>query len=305
MNPTNKLNTKSFIEKAKKIHGEKYDYSEVDYVNNHTLIGIICREHGLFFQLPMSHLRGNGCKECRKDTKESFIKKAIKKHGEKYDYSMVIYQGSKVKVLIRCKKHNKIFSQIPNAHLSSKYGGCPLCAKEINIAAQRMTQEEFIRRAIEIHGDKYDYSKVFYINKESLIEIGCRKHGIFKQRAGAHLRGQGCPFCRTFYKKSKKEQQVLEYIKTFYKKEIINNSFDIIYPLELDIFLPEINVAIEFNGTYWHKLKEELHPGSHKLKAKLCKEKNIKLINISEKSWTKECDKAKAKIKGIIEKQLI
>lgn len=122
-------NTKDFILKAKKIHGEKFDYSNVDYKNNKTKIKIICPKHGGFDILPPNHLRSkNGCKIC---ADESYIKDNIKFiseaniiHENKYDYSKTIYEGCIKKITIICHKHGE-FKQTPNNHLNGS--GCPNC----------------------------------------------------------------------------------------------------------------------------------------------------------------------------------
>lgn len=125
-------NTKSFIEKAKLVHGDTYDYSKVDYKRAIEKILIICDKHGEFLQLPSSHLQGCGCKECglnvikinRQINQEDFIKKANKCHNNKYDYKLAIYKTSNKKVGIICPDHG-LFKQEANAHLQGN--GCPDC----------------------------------------------------------------------------------------------------------------------------------------------------------------------------------
>ena len=190
------MNTQEFIEKAKKIHGDKYDYSKVEYVHSHTKVCIICPKHGEFWQAPRHHLNGNGCPYCAgkiRLTTEEFIRRAKEVHGDKYDYSKVEYVHSHTKVCIICPKHGE-FWQMPLHHL--KGGGCPNC-----VGNKRLTTEEFIRRAKEVHGDKYDYSKVEYVNARIKVCIICPEHGEFRQTASEHLRGQGCPKCAQEKKK--------------------------------------------------------------------------------------------------------
>jgi len=111
-----KLTTKEFINRAEKIHRNKYDYSLVEYVNTKTKIKIICKKHGIFEQTPNNHLCGKNCPKCHdynKLTTKEFINKAEKDHGNKYDYSLVEYVNTKTKIKIICKKHG-IFEQKPN-----------------------------------------------------------------------------------------------------------------------------------------------------------------------------------------------
>ena len=128
------LTTEEFIEKVKEVHGDKYDYSKVEYKDMNTKVCIICHEkdefgdeHGEFWQTPKIHLKGYGCKKCSKCymDRELFIKKANIVHHDKYEYSKVEYKNNHTKVCITCPKHGE-FWQMPNSHLNGK--GCPECA---------------------------------------------------------------------------------------------------------------------------------------------------------------------------------
>jgi hypothetical protein len=190
-----KSNTEEFIEKAIKIHGDKYDYSKVDYNTASDKVIIICKEHGEFEQTPNNHLRGANCQKCSgcyQSNTEEFIEKAIKIHGDKYDYSKVDYNTTSDKVIIICKIHDD-FLQTPNGHLNGT--GCPKCNGGV-----KSNTEEFIEKAIKIHGDKYDYSKVNYNNCHTNIIIICKKHGEFEQSPNNHLRGANCQICVGNYK---------------------------------------------------------------------------------------------------------
>ena len=200
--------TENFIERAKKIHGDKYDYSKVNCTNSYTKVCIICPKHGEFWQRPDKHLRGIGCPKCglesmRKTltkTSEQWVNEAKKIHGDKYDYSKVEYVDAHTKVCIICPKHGE-FWQEASKHITSKKSGCPKCAKE----RQRLTTEEFIRRAKEVHGDKYDYSKTKYVNQTTKVCIICPKHGEFWQIPNGHLEGKGCSKCANNIKLTKEE----------------------------------------------------------------------------------------------------
>lgn len=130
-----KLSKEQFIAKSKVVHGDKYDYSKVEYVNNSTKVCIVCPIHGEFWQTPKNHLQGKGCIKCRfEDTgnrcrynTEDFIKSAKRVHGDKYDYSLVEYTDAQTLIDIVCRKHG-VFKQTPNNHISGC--GCPKCARE-------------------------------------------------------------------------------------------------------------------------------------------------------------------------------
>ena len=186
-----------FIEKAIKIHGDKYDYSKINYINSRTTIIIICKIHGEFLQTPNKHLLKSGCYGCKKIiknklTSEKFIEKAIKIHNDKYDYSKVNYDDRYTKVIITCKIHGD-FLQAPINHLSTS--GCYECSKIRVAKLNTFTTEEFIEKAKLIHKDIYDYSKVNYINWETNIIIICKIHGEFYQQPNSHLQGATCRKC--------------------------------------------------------------------------------------------------------------
>ena len=189
-----------FIKRAREVHGGKYDYSKVEYVNSATKVCIICSKHGEFWQKPYCHLQGYGCPECatnKKLTKEEFIRRAKKVHGSKYDYSKVKYVNSKAKVCIICPEHGE-FWQTPNSHLNSKHG-CPICGTIASHKSIMRSLDDFISEARAVHGDKYDYSKVKYINCDTKVEIICPEHGPFWQTPYAHLKGYGCQKCSGHY----------------------------------------------------------------------------------------------------------
>lgn len=123
------LTTESFIEKAKIIHGSKYDYSKSVYITSYKKISIICKSHGMFTQTPNHHLSGAGCNSCYLETPrmttEEFILKANIIHDKKYSYEKSQYKSSRNKIIIICPKHGE-FKQTPNSHLSGR--GCPDCA---------------------------------------------------------------------------------------------------------------------------------------------------------------------------------
>ena len=189
-----RLTVESFIEKARKVHGDKYDYSKVTEIhNNHHKVTIICPVHGEFQQTPQNHLNGTGCPRCigLYTTFDEFLKMAKEVYGDKYDYSLAkedfVNMSKPIRVI--CPTHG-IFEIVPTVHVRSRCG-CPKCS--------HMSTEEFIEKAKEVHGDKYDYSITEYINSSTKIAIICKEHGIFYQLPHAHLKGFGCRLCNMKY----------------------------------------------------------------------------------------------------------
>ncbi len=191
-----KGSTEDFIKKAIEVHGDRYDYSKVDYKNNSTKVRIICPVHGEFLQAPTNHLlSGQGCPKCGgtgKFSKNDFIVKAKEKHGNKFDYSKVKYANFNEPVTIICPTHGK-FSQSPKSHISSN--GCQKCGLEIRDNKLRGNVDDFIEKAEKIHGDKFNYSKVVYQKSNEPVKIICSTHGVFEMSPNAHLGGYGCPKC--------------------------------------------------------------------------------------------------------------
>jgi hypothetical protein len=193
----------TFVERASTKHDSKYDYSKVEYKNQHTLITIICPVHGEFQQLPKTHLAGCGCKFCSGTISSTgyFIEKAKKKHDDRFSYEKVEYTNSVSEVKnILCRSHGLFTIAYPEVHYRSKHGGCPHCANISNRNSKLFTTEDFIKRSKENHGDRYDYSNSVYLGASKKISISCGIHGEFNQRADWHMGGGHCPKCSMDYK---------------------------------------------------------------------------------------------------------
>ena len=232
------MSTYEFIKKAKKVHGDIFDYSKVNYINYNKKITIICSIHGEFLQTPHGHLSKRGCKKCsfkiiglkKQNTTNQFVKKSQEIHNNKYNYSKVKYINHKAKVIIICPEHGE-FPQIPNNHLNGS--GCKKCANRLRGLRSRLSTEEFIKKAKKVHGHIYDYSKVDYNGRFVKVAIVCRKHGVFFQASGDHLSGHGCMKCsgveklntEKFIKMAKKaHDNIYDYSKVNY----INNKTKVI-----------------------------------------------------------------------------
>lgn len=228
--------TDGFIDRARNAHGDKYDYSKTEYVNAYTKVEIICPLHGVFMQKATHHVSGIGCPGCKLDklravhlkTEQDFIEESIALHGDQYDYSKVVYKGSKTPVLIGCPVHGD-FEQQPRAHLQCS--GCPLCGDTVGADKRRSTTDDFIKAAIDIHGHKYDYSKVDYRGAFDYVTIVCSEHGEFRQAPTSHLSGTGCPICAEYGFQHDKPG-ILYYlrisspVRTVYKIGITNRSIE-------------------------------------------------------------------------------
>uniref|UniRef100_A0AAU8GGL7 Homing endonuclease n=1 Tax=Salmonella phage vB_STmST19_KE08 TaxID=3161165 RepID=A0AAU8GGL7_9CAUD len=276
-----KKTTEEFIADARKVHGDRYDYSKVEYVNAKTKVCVICPEHGEFWQIPNDHLNKHGCFLCGGSSKGStnlFIEKARLLHGKRYDYSKVFYVNAKTKVKIICKHHGE-FMQSPNDHLNGR--GCAMCKSDKMSREQLLTSNDFILSARIRHGDRYDYGKVNYIGSKEKVCITCHAHGDFMMRPNDHLNGQCCPKCSSVF--SKGESEVFELIKRYYP-DAQQRVRGVIPPLELDIYIPSLKLAVEYNGEFWHSVDKK-GKNYHLNKRHACEAAGVRLISVCETDW--------------------
>ena len=365
-----KITTQSFVERAKSIHGNKYDYSKVEYINMTTKVCIICPVHGEFWIRPSHHLRGQGCKYCSRDetiNNYNFKERAKAIYGDTYDVSKSVFTNSQIKVCIICPKHGE-FWQTPNNFLHGH--GCPKCGREQNRKKLMFTEDEikekidsvygkgvfeivdysdykgshkpikikslinnvvfeqalitflngksiykkpikkfikrgdnetyriermnnFINKANKIHNGKYDYSKVNYVNDRTKVCIICPKHGEFWQAPNKHLKGQGCPKCKTSFLEQLVERKLIsENIKfethKFFKWLKMDG------PQHLDFYLPDHNIAIECQGEQHYTKNTEYGKEFEKTRKRdenkynLLKKNSIKLLYYTKKKFYKD-----------------
>jgi predicted RNA-binding Zn-ribbon protein involved in translation (DUF1610 family) len=253
---SHKKTEKEFINDSIKIHGEKYDYSQVIYVSNKCPVKIVCPKHGVFMQRPNTHLNLkniHGCPKCgiktRTDKRRSslhiFIEKA-KNVFPHYDYSGVFYTQNKEKINVTCPIHGPFITS-PNRIL--KHSGCPRCGHEKISRLLSLSQEKFIERVTKTHNGKYDYSLTVYKKKNNSIKIICPVHGIFNQQAGNHLTGEGCKKCAV-ENEGLRKRKIIEatIISQFQKKH--GNRYDyqkIVYQGNLK----KVEIVCEKHGSFW------------------------------------------------------
>lgn len=279
----NKLTKEDFIRRGNEIHDNKYDYSLVEYSGIYEPVKIICPIHGIFEQTPNNHLNNKrGCPECGKIASslarlkktEQFIQEAENIHGKLYDYSQVIYDKSKIPVIIICKKHGA-FEQTPSKHLMGR--GCPECGKEKRSEKRKLTKDGFIEKARKVHGEVYNYDNVEYKDSKTNVLITCKKHGDFLQKPNKHLIGQGCPKCmkemnvyeNKLYNELRAKYPKLEIIQQYKNKNILNRQ-------SIDIYFPKYKIGIEYQGIQHFKPVD--HFGGYSTFLRICKNDKIKYI---------------------------
>jgi very-short-patch-repair endonuclease/desulfoferrodoxin (superoxide reductase-like protein) len=189
--------TASFIKELSNVHGVgKFDWSKVEYTKAENKIEVLCKTHGMWKPTAASHLRGSGCPKCSIEKQRKpihiFLKEALKVHGVKYDYSKVEYTANKDLILIGCNIHG-FWKQYVSSHLRGH--GCPKCSAIRVGKKKRITHDEFLTKALKVHGTKFNLDKVKYKTSNTHVIITCNKHGDWRCTPANYLRGYGCPTC--------------------------------------------------------------------------------------------------------------
>jgi hypothetical protein len=245
-------NFDDFKKHANKVHKERYIYKPFQYNNGKQIFELKCPQHGWFKQRASNHLEGRGCEKCAtlvtsqklRMSQGDFLEAARQVHGDLYDYKKSKYISFHSKLTIVCKVHGP-FEQSAASHLSGNQ--CIKCGFAKVQAENVMPQKEYLRRARQIHGRRYDYSKLIYKNAQSSVTVICKKHGLFNQHAGAHLKGSGCPNCQ----RSKGEDAIALFLqknKIKYIPQWRGHDCKDKRVLSFDFYLPLHNAIIEFDG---------------------------------------------------------
>lgn len=297
-----KYTTELFIERATKIHDDKYDYSKSKYVNAKIKLIIICPIHDEFLQNPYQHLDGHGCPTCGFETTANkkrsnineFIEKANQIHDNIYDYGKSIYINNSTYLIIICPQHGE-FQQTPSNHLFGY--GCVYCGFK-NTASKRTSNTiSFIEKAKSVHGDIYDYSLSEYIKSIDLLTIICPTHGEFQQVAAYHLSGNGCQKCaKNIF--SRVSNEWIEHIQD-------ENNIELQYILsedgekcigkyKADGYHKESKTIYEFHGDFWHGNPkfynpEDIHPLNKKEFGMLMKKTIHKEMHLRRQGYNYVC----------------
>ena len=254
----NKITTEEFIQRARKVHGNKYDYSKSEYANSKTKTTIICPIHGEFQQTPNKHLSGQGCPKCNTgggaNTKsiDEVLRKFREVHGDKYDYDFSTYEGTQRKMRIICPEHGE-FWQVVNSHVSGC--GCPKCAE---VARRKKYADETEHKAFDFKPTEHSTSQA----ELEIYRFVCDLVGIDNVR---------------------------------------HNDRTVLKGYELDIYIPSHNLAIEYDGLYWHSEANPEYIRGHMLhKTEECEKQGIHLIHIFEDEYTNNKEVVFSKLKHLL-----
>ena len=290
-------NKKSFLEQMSELW-PNLDFSNSIYINYYTKIEFICSEHGKQYKLP-KYIKKYGCGICsRKNTykkmtesnllkipQEDVIKECNEIHNNRYNYSLVKYKGSHVPIVVICPIHGQ-FETLPHNH---KRGvGCIKCRNNLLSEKYRSSTEDFIEKALKIHGDKYSFPNLGYTSIFGSIQVFCNTHKRFFYPTASNFRqGTGCPYC-----KLNKAENFLTDIFEEYNIDYLYNDRRFINPLEIDILVDSYKFGIEHNGLVYHSYGNsnwsalnnynKLDKQRHLNKTKLMEAKDYQLFHIRE-----------------------
>lgn len=251
-------NLDDFVTLAIEVHGAVYNYSKSIYETSAIKLEVICRLHGSFWVSPRHHIHDKtGCVKCgvsasaslRSWGVEGFLQRAANKHGIRYDYARVIYNNNMSRLKIICRDHGE-FTQVASVHIKG-HEGCRACKNQIFDTAS------FVKAARVIHGDKFDYKDVSYVNQHTVVTIVCHNHGEFSIFPRTHLLGPGCPRCHAPRHYSKGQIQWLNWVSQRDALEIqhAENGGEYRIPgtrYSADGYCPQTNTIYEYAGTFYH-----------------------------------------------------
>ena len=277
------------------IESFNYILLSTEYVNNKTKLKMECPNGHVFKMHWISFNNNNNrCPICFINNKKHTYE-YIKNYIEKYNYQLLSkkYINNKIKLKIKCDKEHEYKV---NFNVFKRGQRCPLCNGNFKHTY------EHVKNYIE----KYNYKLLSkkYINRCFKLEIQCSFGHIYKTTFGNFKTGYRCPICNLNKVTSKGEKQVLKYVKEIYNGIIISNDRKTIlnpktnHFLEMDVHLPLLNKAIEFNGDYWHSFPDRQL--CDKIKKEQCKKLGINLLVIKEQNWNNNKIKERKNIKGFI-----
>ncbi len=271
-----------FISRVQSIH-PTLDFSKVLYTKRNNKIMVICPIHGEYTTTPRCVLAGHGCRQCHTTalSRDEFIRRAIAIFHDKYSFDKVVYKNNQTKVIITCQDHGD-FTTTPAAILDNH--GCRRCYTDGRV----YTTEQFVTQSQTVHGDWYDYASTHYMKSVEKVTIKCRRcQRKFYQLPGNHLQGAGCPYCGA----SASQCGIYDFVAKF--GNVVFNDRSALMPYEIDCYLIDNHLGIEYNSLYWHSegitnhTNQRLDKNRHQQKALLARERNITLLQFWEHEWIK------------------
>ncbi len=279
----------------------KISFDNTVYTRNNTVFTVKCEEHGEVSILPMNLMKGQGLSCCNvvagrnSITKDVFVERFMAKFPESiYTFEKFVYKTSVTKAIVTCPVHGD-FSIKPNKLMSGI--SCKQCALD----SKAGTTADFLSKYIDRHGSNYSFDKFEYTRSNRKSIVICDKHGEFEISPNNLLKGEGCSKCNT-NRTSKPEAELYNFILANTESRIIRSDREVLDGKELDIYLPDLGIAFEFNGVLWHSTQYNDDKNYHVNKTKACEEKGIKLIHVRSDIWEEKQDIIKSRILGMLGK---
>lgn len=281
-----------------------YDLSNAVYAGLNNKVSFMCPTHGAMVMDAKVMMRGAQCNKCafearkgkNRMTQRTFEERSISVHGKIYDYTKTVYAGQKEKIKIRCAEHG-LFTQAAGDHLAG--AGCPKCFNENRRGAtQRDTLETFKGKLKKAFGNNLQLLDTDYIGSQIAVSVQCATHQtVCTSKPYRLVQGENpCPRCN--HTKSNMEESIAAFLEQFATVERRNRT--IIAPKEIDIWLPEFHIGVEFHGLFWHTTDRV--GKIHKEKWQLAQNADIRLVQIFEDEWLNKQDIVKARLLAFIGK---
>jgi protein-arginine kinase activator protein McsA len=274
-----------------------YNFANATYTGAlNRITGIVCSKHGEFSQYAAQLRKGRGCPSCggdersakRRMSPQDFVSECTKKHGGAYTYERTQYVAMAKRVTVTCPAHGD-FSITALKHYY-ELQGCSKCehdAKKARIVRFRHlsadakianTAKTFFEKCAIRHNGIYTYPEQDYEGAKKVIRVLCPNHGEFFQNAWKHLSGHGCPSCG---QKSSQEAVIATFLAQY--TTVVTRARDVIPPKEVDIWLPDLGIGVEYHGLFWHT--EDRVGMVHRSKWEMAQAAGVRLIQIFEDEW--------------------
>lgn len=233
-----KLDQEEFIKQAQN-KNPNIDFSNSIYVNMRTKVFAICHKHGSFSYFPKAFINGTICPECaRENRQKTFIGKAQKVHGDKYNYDLIYYTNNDTPVEFICPEHGSFWSS-PNDHL--KGYGCGWCSGK-----QKHTTETWINKVKDLYNKKYTFEHVNYVNNKTKVLVTCPEHGDFDVWPNNFAKEQsGCPMCKNTSQNLLYQKLLNDFPNETIQEEASPQWLGL---QRFDIYFPKYNIAVEYDG---------------------------------------------------------
>jgi hypothetical protein len=292
------------------------DFSKVVVSGAFDEFKLMCPEHGeytasytrLMTKAKQSEIK-TACVTCNKksaglkrrkggDQWKADLDRAMGDRGYEFDLSTITSSSSKMRVV--CKEHGEFWAKPQDLHGGKN--GCPSCAAKARYdwsqSEGKLDVDEAVIRATTLKGGQYLYDMTTFKSPSEPMRMICMKHGEFWQRYGNHtILNAGCPRCANSV--SKMEDEISKFLTDEVGIEVERRNRKVLAPLEVDVWVPSKNLAIEYCGTYWHG-ETKKHDTYHLEKLEMAERAGIKLIQIFEDEWLNRKEAVRTRLRHLV-----